>query len=223
MRHRVSDVSEQEAAADGTSSSEYVDILARRVVFSRTHTLLCTSVILAGVVEVLWILLPTPSSGVGRLPDHWLFGAVETYVTIGLLGELLLRLALQRRGFWRNRANLFDASVVGISLLSSLLYALGAETPMEALFAEAVVIARVVFRLLRLFTATKGLRRQQQASDTKLEINFSDEDLEQANDAEDELLMRLESGGGGGGGSGSGDGGGGGGMLEDDAIIIDHD
>ena len=119
MRHRVSDVSEQEAAADGTSSSEYVDILARRVVFSRTHTLLCTSVILAGVVEVLWILLPTPSSSVGRLPDHWLFGAVETYVTIGLLGELLLRLALQRRGFWRNRANLFDASVVGISLLSS--------------------------------------------------------------------------------------------------------
>lgn len=149
--------------------------LAKRVVFSRTHTVLYSTVIAAGVWEVLWILLPTRTSGIGGLPDHWLFGAVETYVTLGLLGEIVLRLLLQRHDFWRSRANLFDAGVVGISLLSSLLYYAGAQTRIEALFAEVLVVARVVFRLLRLLTATKSLQRQQQAVDQKLEVRFGTE------------------------------------------------
>ena len=96
-------------------------------------------------------------------------------MTLGLLGEIVLRLLLQRHDFWRSRANLFDAGVVGISLLSSLLYYAGAQTRIEALFAEVLVVARVVFRLLRLLTATKSLQRQQQAVDQKLEVRFGTE------------------------------------------------
>ena len=49
----------------------------------------------------------------------------------------------------------------------------GAETPAEALFAELVVTARVLFRLMRLASATKGFHRQHlRTDDRKLEVRF---------------------------------------------------
>ena len=128
--------------------------------------------IVAGVVEVLWILLP--HGGVGRLPDHPLFVAVETYVTVGLLGEVCLRLTLQGCEFFRQFSHLLDLAVAVISVLSSILFVTGMESAEQMAFAEMIVIARILFRLLRLLALTKGFQRQQQAADRKLEIVLED-------------------------------------------------
>ena len=159
---------------------EYLQILAKRVLFSRLHSFLCATVIAAGVVEVLWILLPTTDSGIGHPPDHWLFQIAESYVTLGLVGEIVLRLALEGwHTFFAKRANQFDLVVAGLSGLSSLLYALRLESPAEMAAAEVMVLVRVVFRLLRLVTVTKGMRRHQQAAGRKLELEVRlDEDAE---------------------------------------------
>lgn len=168
------------ATTDGEgelNASEYMDILAKRVAFSRAHTLLCGTVIAAGVIEVLWILLPS-AGGVGQLPHHRLFVFIEGYVTLGLLGEIALRLILERGAFCQQRSNLFDVSVALLSVLSSALYAIGMETPVEMVISEMIVLLRIAFRLLRLLSLTKGFQRHQQAADRKLEleVRLCDED-----------------------------------------------
>ena len=65
---------------------EYIDILARRLAFSRFYTCFFISVIVAGIVEVLWVL--SSDGGVGQLPKDTSFVVVETYVTVGLALEL---------------------------------------------------------------------------------------------------------------------------------------
>ena len=171
------------ASTDGESSalaaSEYVDILAKRVAFSRTNALLCGTLIAAGVAEVLWIVLLAVTGRPGQLPDHWLFVLIETYVTLGLLAEIALRLALERSAFFRQLSNIFDISVALLSVLASTLYAIGRETPVEMAISELIVTLRVVFRLFRLLSVTKGFKRHHQAADRKLEIEirpFDDDD-----------------------------------------------
>lgn len=99
---------------------EYLAVLARRVLYSRTYTGFYISVICAAVFEVRarqrerWpgegavpsgamyaqvSLILLPHGGIGQLPQGPLFTAVETYVTLGLLSEVAMRLALQRRRF----------------------------------------------------------------------------------------------------------------------------
>ena len=88
------------------SRDEYLAVLARRVLYSRAYTGFYISVICAAVFEVSLILMP--HGGVGQMPQGALFTAVETYVTLGLLSEVAMRLALQRRRFCSKVSNLLD-------------------------------------------------------------------------------------------------------------------
>ena len=150
-------------------SQEYLDIVAKRVVFSRAHVCLCTSILMASIVEVLWIVLPMHSAS-GQLPDHPLFTLVESYVTFGLVVEISLRAVLEKRAFCQKFSNVFDASVALISIASSVLFAAGQG---EKLVETIVVTARVVFRLLRLLSLSRSFRQQQQALSQKhLEVRL---------------------------------------------------
>ena len=167
--HKRAFTSSHEEGAALQTRVEYADILAKRVVFSRAHTVLCTSMLLAGLVEVLWILLPI-GSGAGSLPEHPLFVLVEGYVTLGLLVEILLRAVLQRGEFCQKWSNVFDVTVAAISVLSSALFAAGLETPAEMLLGTVIVTARIVFRLLRLVSLSRGFRQQARAADRQLDV-----------------------------------------------------
>ncbi|EOD20161.1 hypothetical protein EMIHUDRAFT_255537 [Emiliania huxleyi CCMP1516] len=170
----------------------YVQTLAKRISYSRAYTAFYVSVILAALVEarkgarsaaqdaacqqhplprpqVVWILLLglSDSSSTGRrLPVSPLFTVVETYVTVGLLAELVVRGAMQQRAFFAHRSNWADMAVAGISLLTSALLLLGLETPAEMVLAEALVFGRVAFRLMRL-----AFRQQQAAAGHKLDLS----------------------------------------------------
>ena len=159
--------------ADGLSSAEYADILAKRVVFSRAHVACTSSILFAGVVEVLWILLPI-NSGVAQLPDHPLFTLVEGYVTAGLVSEIVLRAILEgRREFCQKWSNVLDVGVAAVSLFTALLWAAGLESDGEVLLTEIIVTARVVFRLLRLLSLSRGFRQHQASADSrKLEVRW---------------------------------------------------
>jgi len=151
--------------------NEYVDILAKRVVFSRAFVCLSSSILVAGVIEVLWIVLPI-RSGYGRVPNHWLFLVVEGYVTIGLIVEILLRAVLEKREFCSKWSNVFDVAVVAGSVASSVLYAAGLETEAEMLLGTIIVMVRVMLRLLRLLAGARGFRQQQQAAEKDLEVRM---------------------------------------------------
>jgi hypothetical protein len=161
------------SSSSALSRNEYIDILAKRVLYSRAYTVFYASLICAGVAEVAWILLPT-SGGVGMLPKHGAFTMVECYVTVGLVLEIALHAALQRRAFWRKPENYFDALVASVSIASTVSLVSGVETRGEALAADLLVTGRVVFRLLRLLSITKSFQRQQGAADRKLDIEFDD-------------------------------------------------
>jgi hypothetical protein len=91
-----------------TSAREYANILAKRLVYSRTHTCLCSSMIGAATIEIAWIIAPQ-AGGVGHLPDHPLFMVIEAYVTVGLVCEILLRFALSKREeLCRNPAHMLE-------------------------------------------------------------------------------------------------------------------
>ena len=170
LRHTPSRVSDDDKKSAASSYTEYVEILARRILFSRLHSTLCATVLGASVIEVLWIVLPSSASGWGHMPNHWLFFIVESYVTLGLMGEIALRVALERRAFFDKRSNIFDTIVAVVSVIVSLLYTAGLETAMEFAAAEALVTLRIVFRLLRLLSLTKGFKRHRQAADRKMEL-----------------------------------------------------
>lgn len=164
----------------------YVQTLAKRISYSRAYTAFYVSVILAALVEarkgarsaaqdaacqqhplprpqVVWILLLglSDSSSTGRrLPVSPLFTVVETYVTVGLLAELVVRGAMQQRAFFAHRSNWADMAVAGISLLTSALLLLGLETPAEMVLAEALVFGRVAFRLMRLVSISQAHPRR---------------------------------------------------------------
>ena len=160
-------------STSSTTAREYANILAIRLVHSRVHALLCGTVLCAGIVEVIWIL--HPDGGVGQLPTHGLFVAVESYVTLGLVMELALRGGVQRADFCQRRSNWLDLAVAFISVLSLVLSAVGLETPAEHAFAEMLILGRVTFRLLRLAVVTRGLVRQRRTSDSrKLDIVLDD-------------------------------------------------
>ena len=180
LRKRPALTPDVEAGGEPSSSSssalsrnEYIDILAKRVLYSRAYTVFYASLICAGVAEVAWILLPT-SGGIGVLPKHGAFTTVECYVTVGLVLEMALHAALQRHAFWRKLENYFDALVAAVSIVSTVSLVSGVETRGEALFADLLVTSRVVFRLLRLLSITKSFQRQQGAADRKLDIEFDD-------------------------------------------------
>ena len=188
---------ESDAVASSSSHSgdveEYVDTVAKRVLFSRAHTCLCGTMICAGTIELAWTLVP--HGGVGYLPQHPFFVFVEVYVTVGLLGELMLRAALQRRDFCRRRVNLIDGIVATVSVLSFVLYAAGLETPGEMLFAEAIVFARIAIRFLRCWSLTKTFKRQQLVADRQLDIVLGDdvdgEDVSEMIDSDDREIRRY--------------------------------
>lgn len=161
---------------DDSRAMEYADILARRVVFSRAHSAVCTSMLAAGVVEVLWIV--AHSFRTSRLPDHPLFVVIESYVTLGLFGEILLRAAMQRREFCRKWANIFDVAVAGVSVVSSALFYAGLETPAEMLLGTIIVTARILFRLMRLVAVSRSLRENQRSADRKLDVCMDAIDVE---------------------------------------------
>jgi len=154
---------------------EYVDILAKRVVFSRAHVCLCSSILVASVVEVLWILLPMHSAS-GQLPDHPLFTLVESYVTLGLVIEITLRALLEKRSFCRRWSNVFDVVVAAVSIASSALFVAGLANGLaEKLLETIVVTARVVFRLLRLLSLSRSFRQQRSSASQKhLEVRMDD-------------------------------------------------
>lgn len=156
---------------DGLPSYEYASILAKRVLFSRAYTFFYTSLIVAGIVEAIFIFIP--HGGVGKLPRHPVFTLLEGYVTIGLVCEITLRALQQRHDFCRHRANILDAVVVVISLLASLLYALDLETRGEMLLADALVTTRVIFRLLRLISISKNYKSRVTRA-RELEVNLFD-------------------------------------------------
>ena len=163
------------AAGSVDGDFAYSQIVARRIAISQAHSCLCATVVGAGVVEILWILLPAgvvDPSAAGQPPDSALFAAIETYVTIGLICELALRMALQRGAFCAQRSNLLDLCVALVSVASSALYAAGLEGAVEMLVAEVLVTARVAFRLLRLLAVSKGLKRP--SAGHELEIDLSD-------------------------------------------------
>ena len=152
---------------------EYADILAKRVIFSRAHAVLCASMLVAGVVEVLWIFHELHSStGERHLPEHVVFTVLETYVTIGLVGEIVLRLILQRQDFCLKWSNIVDVAVAAVSVISSALFAAGLETPAEMLLGTIIITARIVFRLIRLISVSKGWRQHQIAADKSLDISM---------------------------------------------------
>jgi hypothetical protein len=144
---------------------EKLDIFVRRAYVSEGYKLLCCSFVAAGVLECTWLIC----SG-GELPLHPLFVLLEGYVTVGLLAEVLLRAALERRQFWRRAENLIDLSVSVLSVLTALLGAFGKETPAEMLMAEFIITARIVYRLVRLVSVSKQLRRHHKAH--QLEVRF---------------------------------------------------
>ena len=162
MACRARSSSESSSSFSEMRHDEYFDILAKRVVYSRAHSCLCGTMILAGVAELSWILLP--NGGIGQLPEHPCFVLLETYVTLGLLVEIALRAVLQRRAFLQRWSNLFDCLVVLVSVLSSALFAAGLETPAEMAVLGLVVTGRVAFRLLRLLALTKTFQQHQQAA-----------------------------------------------------------
>ena len=161
------------AGSSSLSRHEYVDILAKRVLTSRAYTGFYVTLICAGLVEVVWILSPD-GGGVGHLPHHGAFTVVESYVTVGLILELALRAALQKRLFWTQVANLFDLFVVLVSIFTTVLAVIDAETRSEALFADLLVTSRVFFRLFRLMAVSKSFMRQQATADQKLKVEFDD-------------------------------------------------
>ena len=161
------------AGSSTLSRHEYVDILAKRVLTSRAYTGFYVTLICAGLVEVVWILSPD-GGGVGHLPHHGAFTVVESYVTVGLILELALRAALQKRLFWTQVANLFDLFVVLVSVFTTVLAVIDAETRSEALFADLLVTSRVFFRLFRLMAVSKSFMRQQATTDQKLKVEFDD-------------------------------------------------
>ena len=159
---------------DYDRAREYINILARRLIFSRFYSCFFVSLIVACITEVLWVLLPH-GGGVGQIPTDTAFVAIEAYVTVGLALELLLRGILQHKTFWlfcSECANVLDCVVVALSILSNILTFTGHQTETGMVLSEILITGRVIFRLMRLGALTKSFRRQQAAATHTLEVDM---------------------------------------------------
>ena len=99
------------------SQEEYLQTVASRVLYSRSCGAFYLSLLVASLTEIIWMLHPW----VGHCchlsyPRSPVFFAVEAYLSIGLFCETVLRLLWQRKRFWSDRGNVFDAVVSVLSM-----------------------------------------------------------------------------------------------------------
>lgn len=99
------------------SQEEYLQTVASRVLYSSSCGAFYLSLLVASLTEIIWMLHPW----IGHCchlsyPKSKVFFAVEAYLSIGLFGETALRLIWQRRRFWSDGGNIFDAAVSVLSM-----------------------------------------------------------------------------------------------------------
>jgi hypothetical protein len=125
-KHRVSPrtPSSPVARTPSISNQEYAQTVATRVVYSRGYGAFYVSLLVASITELLWVLHPWASGGCCRLayPTSPVFFVVESYLTIGLVGDTVLRMVWQREAFWTQCGNVFDVSVSALSIVCFAVY-----------------------------------------------------------------------------------------------------
>ena len=95
----------------------------------------------------------------------------RAYLTLGLLGETLLRMAWLRAAFWAAWGNVVDCTVSGLSLLSFVLYVRQTSQDLE-LVVLVLMICWLLLRIVRLYTVAKNLATSHRRRSTKSEIRF---------------------------------------------------
>jgi len=167
------------------SGTEYAQIAASRLMYSPSCGVFYASLLAASLTEIVWILHPWMDQSRGAhirvaYPRSRIFFAVETYLTLGLVGETTLRFVWQRSAFWLSCNNWFDAIVCGMSCLSFFLYWKRASVVLEEAFL-LVVLVWLVLRIARLVTIIQKIRQRRRTMADHLDVAFPEEE-----DSEDE-------------------------------------
>ena len=177
-----------DSRSSDVSFEEKAQILASRIIHSQgiCMPIFHVSLLAASVTEIVWIMHPWAEEGCCRIsyPTSPLALAVEAYLTLGLLGETLLRMAWLRAAFWAAWGNVVDCTVSGLSLLSFLLLLLLAlsllsfvlyvrQTSQDLeLVVLVLMICWLLLRIVRLYTVAKNLATSHRRRSTKSEIRF---------------------------------------------------
>ena len=164
-----------DSRSSDVSFEEKAQILASRIIHSQgiCMPIFHVSLLAASVTEIVWIMHPWAEEGCCRIsyPTSPLALAVEAYLTLGLLGETLLRMAWLRAAFWAAWGNVVDCTVSGLSLLSFVLYVRQTSQDLE-LVVLVLMICWLLLRIVRLYTVAKNLATSHRRRSTKSEIRF---------------------------------------------------
>jgi len=162
------------------SHGEYVQTVATRVVYSRGYGAFYVSLLAASITEIVWIFHPwTDHCCRLAYPTSPVFFVVESYLTLGLVGDTALRMVWQRGAFWGQCGNVFDVSVSALSIVCFGVYMADIDQELEVVFLTLMVVW-VALRLARLATVAKNLHSQRRFSAMQtLDVNFSSEGSEE--------------------------------------------
>ena len=161
----------------GVSSSEYAQIAAGRLIYSRSCGAFYISLLAASLTEIVWILHPwADPMHCCRMayPTSPLFFVVESYLTLGLIAETGLRFLWQRDAFWLQPANIFDTAVCGMSILSFLLYWRQTSEDLE-IVVLLIMLSWLVLRIARLAAILQKIRERRRSTAHHIDIAFPDD------------------------------------------------
>ena len=173
---------EREQSFGDVSREEYVQTVATRVVYSRGYGAFYVSMLAASITEIVWILHPwtDPAHCCSlRYPDSPVFFVVESYLTLGLVGDTALRMKWQGREFWTQWGNKFDFGVSVLSICCFGVYMADIDQELEVVFL-VLMIVWLGLRIARLAAVAKNLHSQRRtAAAGSLDVKFPGDDEEE--------------------------------------------
>ncbi len=150
------EAAEEEESLLALSLSQKIRNLITRCLFAPSCTIFYILMVFLNLLLIAWIFW---DSG---YPTHWLFIAIEVFINCVLCGEVLLRMLIQKKRFFKSKANLFDVLVSILCVASLIVYFSGPSTLEEVDDAVAVLllILRYGVQFLRLILLIKNNREK---------------------------------------------------------------
>lgn len=172
----------------GILCPERARIYANRVVFSRAYTIVFSCMLLLSLALLVWVLVEA-GYPLDDAVKFWVFVALDSTVTLFLLCEILLALAVSGCArFWWHWAHWVDVAVFVLCVATIAMHVLGPLSALEPGWTrqeeeeevEAGVLAvRYSTQILRLMLMLKHFQRQSRTRELT-EIHLEEEGVSQA-------------------------------------------
>lgn len=165
-------VMEQRRSQHRIGIQEFLFLVGNRFVYSREYVILYIIMIIVNISLLLWISF----SEVDEALTSPIFFFLEIVIGLLLAVEVGVKLAKEKRMFWRKWSNLFDIFVLSLCIISIIISFFGASKfeQIDEALERSLLVIRYIIQFIRLCSFIRSRRKIDQLLDERQGIDDID-------------------------------------------------